>query len=86
VLFAVPRGRGQSPPSNPLEKEVYVKMVNETGQKPQDRSFYLRKLTKAGGARYLSVGKILPPDWEAVKVYVGTPHSGMIIMQLIQIK
>jgi len=61
-------------------------MINETGQKLRDKSFYLRKLTKAGGARYLSVGKILPPDWQAVKVYVGTPADGIIILQLIQIK
>tara|TARA_Y100000310_G_scaffold154415_1_gene153969 strand:+ start:1540 stop:1731 length:192 start_codon:yes stop_codon:yes gene_type:complete len=35
-----------------------------------DNTFYLRKLTKAGSSRYLSVGTLLPKDWTAVKVYV----------------
>lgn len=61
-------------------------MPDKVKEKLQDKSFYLRKLTKAGGARYLSVGKILPLDWQAVKVYVGTPTDGSITLKLIQIK
>lgn len=47
---------------------------------------YVRKLNKAGGSRYLSVGKILPPDWEVVKVYVNHSLGGAIVLRLIQIK
>ena len=61
-------------------------MVNKAGQVTQDKSFYLRKLTKAGGARYLSVGRILPPDWQAVKIYVSSPTNESIVLRLIQIK
>jgi len=67
-------------------KEVCNKMVAKTEQKKEDKSFYLRKLTKAGGARYLSVGKILPSDWQAVKVYVSLLADGSIALRLIQIK
>lgn len=33
-------------------------------------SFYSRKIGKAGGTRTLSVGNILPRDWQVVKVTV----------------
>lgn len=33
-------------------------------------SFYHRKVAKSGGSRYLTVSKILPPDWLIVKVEV----------------
>lgn len=61
-------------------------MGNELKSKPQDKSFYLRKLTKAGSARYLSVGAILPRDWVAVKVFVWQVDSGAYILRLEQIK
>jgi len=86
VLFTLSGGRGQTPPSYPLVEEVNNSMENKAGQKLQDKSFFLRKLTKAGGARYLSVGKILPPDWEAVKVYMSVTTDTSILLKLIQIK
>jgi len=46
----------------------------------------LRKLTKAGGARYLSVGTLLPQDWQAVKVYVSPVNQDIIELQLVRIK
>lgn len=48
--------------------------------------FYVRRLNKAGGSRYLSVGKILPLDWDAVKVYVFDSPDGGILLKLIPIK
>lgn len=50
------------------------------------QQFQLRKLTKAGSSRYLSVGKILPTDWQAVKVYVERLDSGVCVLRLVQIK
>ncbi len=61
-------------------------MPNKIEEGKQDASFYLRKLSKAGGARYLSVGRILPPDWHAVKIYMACQADGVIILKLIQIK
>ncbi len=54
-------------------------------EKPKDESFYLRKLAKSGGSRYLSVGKILPEDWQAVKVYVIQLKKGICVLKLEQI-
>lgn len=42
---------------------VKVKRVNS-------KPFYPRKIGKAGHTRTLSVGRILPNDWEMVKVSV----------------
>ncbi len=55
-------------------------------QKPQDKTFHLRKLTKAGSSRYLSVGTLLPQDWSAVKVYVEQLSGGVCVLKLEQIK
>lgn len=55
-------------------------------EKPRDskveRPYHLRKLTKSGSARYLSVGKLLPKEWEVVKVYVITHDNDTITLQL----
>ncbi len=46
-------------------------MVQEKQVKPKrSNSFYSRKIGKAGGTRTLSVGNILPKDWQVVKVTV----------------
>jgi len=86
VLFTVWRGRGLAPPPNLNNKEGVKNMDKEVKARPQDRTFYLRKLTKAGGSRYLSVGTILPQDWEAVKVYMEQLKDGVCILRLEQIK
>lgn len=36
----------------------------------QDTSYHLRRLARSGSSRYLSVGKLLPPDWDMVKVFI----------------
>ncbi len=58
----------------------------EAKKEPLGQNFYIRRLNKAGGSRYLSVGKILPVDWEAVKVYVRDLPGGWVELLLVQIK
>jgi len=86
VLFTSTGGRGKIPPSYPLIKEVDSSMDNKAKQRLQDRTFFVRKMTKAGSSRYLSVGKILPPDWEAIKIYMSVTADASIILKLVQIK
>jgi len=48
--------------------------------------FTVRKLAKSGNSRYLSVGKILPPSWVAVKLTVQKLEEGVCVLKLEQIK
>lgn len=50
------------------------------------QQFWVRKLTKAGGSRYLSVGTLLPADWQIVKVYLEQQGEGVCVLRLVQIK
>ena len=50
------------------------------------KPFTIKKIAKSGSSRYLSVGTILPPDWEAVKVFVEKINGGVCILRLEQIK
>ena len=50
------------------------------------RPFTIRKLAKSGNSRYISVTKILPPDWEAVKVVIESLDKGVCVLKLEQIK
>lgn len=43
---------------------------NEKVKPKRSDSFFSRKIGKAGGTRTLSVGNILPRDWQVVKVTV----------------
>lgn len=61
------------------EQKVKAKQVDRT-------TFYLRKLAKSGHARYLSVGTILPLDWEAVKVYVESQSAEDCLLRIIPIR
>ena len=63
-------------------------MVTEKVNKPlvESKPFFVRKLTKAGGSKYLSIGSILPTDWEACKVIVERLDGGVYILRLEQIK
>ena len=60
-----------------------VKVITE---KVDTQPFYLRKLAKSGSSRYLSVGTILPKDWEAVKVYVVYLDSQKCILEILPIR
>lgn len=48
--------------------------------------YHIRKLARSGNSRYLSVGKILPADWVAVKVFVVSQDRGVATLRLEQIK
>ena len=58
----------------------------ENRKPPTEGVFYLRKLTKSGGSRYLSVGKILPETWENVKVTPYYKSEGIIFLEIKLIK
>jgi len=45
-------------------------------------SFFPRKLVGSGGTRTLSVGKILPPSWNMVKVSVLKLEGSECILKL----
>ena len=49
-------------------------------------TFHVRKLTKSGSSRYLSIGTIIPIDWTAVKMTVEKLEGGICILKLEQIK
>jgi len=48
--------------------------------------FTIRKLAKSGNSRYLSVSKLIPSDWQAVKVFVEKLEGGVCVLRLEQIK
>jgi len=48
--------------------------------------FQVRRLTKSGSSRYLSIGTVLPQDWEIVKVFVEKLDGGVCVLRLEQIK
>lgn len=59
----------------------------EVKEEPEKVSlFYLRKLTKSGASRYLSIGKILPSEWDAVKVFVVEITGEVCVLRLELIK
>uniref|UniRef100_A0A6H1ZXS1 Uncharacterized protein n=1 Tax=viral metagenome TaxID=1070528 RepID=A0A6H1ZXS1_9ZZZZ len=62
-----------------------VEQKQAKGQRPIP-GWQLRRLTKTGGTRSLSVGTILPPDWKAVKVFVVSIKDGVCVLKLEQIK
>ena len=53
--------------------------------KVKTNSFYPRKVVKQGGARTISVGKILPPDWLMVKISVVEKTEGSVYLRLEKI-
>lgn len=53
---------------------------------PLSLPFSVRKIAKSGNTRYLSVGSILPPEWEVVKVTVLKIEGGVCVLRLEQIK
>jgi len=45
-------------------------------------SFAIRKLSRSGKTRYLSVGTILPNEWEAVKVFTVEVNRGYVTLRI----
>jgi len=56
--------------------------VNKVLSKP----FTIRKIAKSGNSKYLSVSRIVPDDWIAVKVFIEKLEGGVCILKLEQIK
>ncbi|GAH53680.1 unnamed protein product [marine sediment metagenome] len=50
------------------------------------RPFTIRKLSRSGNSRSMSIGTILPASWIAVKVIVLRSSEGVIELRLEQIK
>lgn len=50
------------------------------------KPFTIRKLSRSGNSRSMSIGTILPPDWVAVKVIILGKYEGVIDLRLEQIK
>ena len=50
------------------------------------KPFAIRKLSKSGNTRSMSIGTILPPDWVAVKVIILKSGEGVVYLMLEQIK
>jgi len=62
---------------------VVDKLVNKNWE---HLGFYYRKIAKSGNSRYLSVGTILPKDWEIVKVFVTWEGKQTVCLKLEVIK
>lgn len=62
--------------------EIGIERVEED----PTRSLFLRKVTKSGKTRYLSVAAILPSDWENVKVQIVTLTSGGCTLKITPIR
>lgn len=61
-----------------MKQKLEVKRVG-TG------AFYTRKLTKTGGTRMLSVGRVLPTDWQVVKLSVVKLEGDECILRLVRL-
>lgn len=48
----------------------------------RESQFYIRKLSKAGGSRYLNVGTILPREWEWMRVSIVEIDNDTCILKL----
>jgi len=57
-------------------------MTNPAVKVPEPQEFHLRKLARSGISRYLSVGTLLPIEWEAVKVYIDKQDSSTCVLRL----
>ena len=51
----------------------------------ESKPLHLRKLTKSGSSRYLSVGTILPQGWTNLKVYVEQIDNDVCVLRLVPI-
>lgn len=63
---------------------MVMQRVEQKGQRSQQ--FHVRKLTKSGNSRYLSVGALIPIGWQAVKVYVEQLDKEVCVLRIVQIK
>lgn len=54
-------------------------------KRTQAGEFYSRKLSKAGGTRILSVGRVLPADWQVVKLSVVKLEGNECLLKLVRL-
>jgi len=57
----------------------------EKGKILKTTSFILRKVARSGSSRYISVNKLLPDNWQAVKVYVIEITGDYCVLKLVKI-
>ena len=62
------------------------KLKREKIQKLSAQNYYIRKLAKSGSSRYLSIGVILPKEWEAVKIYVENLSPESCLLRIVPIR
>ena len=63
-----------------------MEKVITKGKLVESKPLYLRKLTKSGSSRYLSVSTILPLEWVNLKVYVETMGKEGCILRIVPIE
>lgn len=56
------------------------------GRPIESKPLHLRRLTKSGSSRYLSVGTIVPAEWVNVKVYVEQLDKTVCVLRLVPIE
>ena len=59
--------------------------IKEREAKEANTTFYFRRITRSGKTRYLSLGSILPGDWEACKVYAKVVSDEVVVLRLEKI-
>ena len=52
----------------------------------ESKPLYIRKLTKSGNTRYLSIGTIIPAEWENIKIVVEEQSKDVCILKLEPIR
>lgn len=68
--------------------KVKAKIATVDGAKIQRltaKDFYVRTLARSGGTRYLSLGAILPKEWEVVKIYVEGQSPNSCLLRIVQL-
>ena len=60
-------------------------MTEATKKVTVSKPFHLRTIIESGSTRYLNIGRILPKDWMACKVYVAGESDTVYILRLVKI-
>lgn len=54
-------------------------------KQPQSGEFHARKIARSGNARYIAVSRILPKDWNMVKLSVVKLEEDECILRLVKL-
>lgn len=60
-------------------------MQESKAKQAQASEFYLRKVAKSGNARYVAVSRVLPKEWQVVKLSVVKLEGSECILRLIRV-